>query len=474
MESYYFLIWIGLLYFGWSTVTRAYLISFPLAMVTFLPIVSLSTLSEIWLGIDSNLLLFVISPIVALIGLFFGRRELDARGTLLSIVGSLVISSVGIASVVFSRIYGLSSIGFTDGHTILLRGTEFSIGEPAIEEGVKALKRGFAISALHAQGSPTEYLVGFMPLVFLGAVVATGIFVNELSGSWRFALLTSISLIALSPVVEAIGRQIWLINSHTYLWLIFALLGFLVLRFRISERLEIHQVAASYILVSALGFLRVDALLTALPFTIVLTLMIFRLSSRGWYWIFPIQGLSAFLWIVTVTTDFPLFGSIGPYLFLVVGSALPILAFRSAYFRAGFLNAYQGKLYWYLLALFAVYAVLAINLEDSFWALINNLFLGEAGWGALPYLVSAIFLVYIFLGSKTVSVAHKELFRIFVLSILFFVIFKSWDSFDEGSLYSNVARIGFGDSLNRNIISWTPMIFIPIASLAEKWNRSRQ
>lgn len=469
-DYYWFGGLLGLFYISWALLSGRALFSYGLAVVSFVFVASLSTLVEIWVGLDSNLTMSFLAGFLVLAAMTSQFKTNLSSRALTAVSGGVLTGAVAALSTYMSRTFGFSSIGFTDGHTILLRSIEFANGEPSTESGVKALKRGFGISAIHAQGSETEYLVGFMPLVFLAAVISTGLLVWQISNSRYFAITATLFVIAITPIVEAIGRQVWLINSHSLLWLIFTLLTLLFYEYRKDPNASMYKFIAVLALFGTVGFLRVDAILITLPFTLLFMSVFHVTSTRYAYAIIPIQAVTGFLWIVTVTDEFPLFGLLGPYLFLLAGLLVPILFLRFDSVRLAIDSAFGKKLFWYLLAIFVVYSIFAIDFGTTFRALLNNLYLGQALWGGLPYLVTAVFLVAIIFWRGYFGSKDRVIISVFVLSILSFVVIKSWDSLDQGVLYGGVSRTGFGDSLNRNLISWTPLVLIVVSAYMRSFN----
>lgn len=462
-NTFFYVLPLSLIYLTWSIWTGRPLLSFPLSVISFLPAASFSTLIEIWTGFDSNLSVLVISVIVVATALVGRRTSLVSSVGLYAAIGASFVAALSFTSTYLSKSFGLSSIGFTDGHTILVRAIEFGNGDPSIESGVKALKRGFGISAIHAQGEPSEYLVGFMPVIFIAVLFATGLLVYEISGDRFSSVVVPIVILTLSGIVEAIGRHIWLINSHSFLWLAFTLL---LLFFYESARRERISSALSFsilVIFSAIGFLRVDAILISLPLTLLLLNQANRFSYKLAYAIIPVQAVSAFLWIITVTDEFPLFATLGPYLFLVAGLMIS-LAFVKLRSLQKFSSDILGKRpFWYLAGGFLLYSIFAIDYGSTFESLILNLLLGQGLWGALPYLVGIGAVLALIFHKKLLTSEDRVAISAIALSIMIFFVVKSWDSLDSGVLYGAVVRTGFGDSFNRNLISWTPLVVIMVS-----------
>lgn len=458
--TYFFILPLAALFFGWATWTSRALLSFPLAVASFLPFASVATLVELWTGFDSKSTLLILSTLWVLFVVIFRRESLSLVKVLESGIGALALAALAAGSTYLSKTFGLSSIGFTDGHTILVRAIKFANGEPAVESGVKALKRGFGISAIHAQGNPSEYLVGFMPLIFLAALAASGILVWVISGDRFISFLLVAVIAALGVTIEAIGRHIWLINSHSFLWLAFSLI---LIFFYESIRDSIpssFSFAALLMIFSGIGFLRVDAILISLPF-VLFSLYQFKGAYLSFnYAVIPTIALSAFLWIISVTEEFPLFGSVGPYLFLAFGLVAGFISGKYGFLQKLASEVLTGNLFWYLAGAILIYSFFAIDYGSSFYALVLNLFLGQGLWGALPYLTFIGLGLTIVFHKRFIRDADRVTIRAMALSILIFLVIKSWDSLDFGVLYGGVVRTGFGDSFNRNLISWTPLLVV--------------
>lgn len=462
-NTFFYVLPLSLIYLTWSIWTGRPLLSFPLSVISFLPAASFSTLIEIWTGFDSNLSLLVISVIVAAIALVGRRASIVSSVGLYAALGAAFVAALSFTSTYLSKSLGLSSIGFTDGHTILVRAIEFGSGDSSIESGVKALKRGFGISAIHAQGEPSEYLVGFMPLIFVAVLFATGLLVHEISRDRFSSVVVPVVILSLAVIVEAIGRHIWLINSHSFLWLAFTLLLLFFYESAHHERISSPLSFSILVIFSAIGFLRVDAILISLPLTLLLLIQGNRYSSKLAYAIIPVQAISAFLWIITVTDEFPLFATLGPYLFLVAGLVISL-----AFVKLGALQKFSSDIlgkrpFWYVAGGFLLYSIFAIDYGNTFEALILNLFLGQGLWGALPYLVVIGALLMLISHKKLLTSDDRVAISAIALSTMIFFVIKSWDSLDSGFLYGAVVRTGFGDSFNRNLISWTPLVVIMVS-----------
>lgn len=463
-NTYFYVLPLSLIYLTWSIWTGRPLLSFPLSLISFLPAASFSTLIEIWTGFDSNLSLLVISLVAFATALVGRRTSLVSSVGLYAAIGAAFVAGLSFTSTYLSKSFGLSSIGFTDGHTILVRAIEFGNGDPSIESGVKALKRGFGISAIHAQGAPSEYLVGFMPVIFIAVLFATGLLVYEISGDRFSSVIVPIVILSLAVFVEAIGRHIWLINSHSFLWLAFTLLLLFFYESARHERMSLALFLSILATFSAIGFLRVDAILISVPLTLLLLNQANRYSSKLAYAIIPVQAVSAFLWIITVTDEFPLFGPLGPYLFLLAGLVISI-AFVKLRSLQKFSSDILGKRpFCYVAGGFLLYSIFAIDYGNTFEALILNLFLGQGLWGALPYLVVIGALLMLISHKKLLTSDDRVAISAIALSTMIFFVIKSWDSLDSGFLYGAVVRTGFGDSFNRNLISWTPILVILVSA----------
>ena len=444
--------------------------AFPAGVVSYVSLGSLSTLVELWWGIDSR----VTAPSLAA-GILLSAYLMLRPNHKVALWGLVYGASAGgllFAIDQASRYLGLSSIAFTDGHTLLTRSYEFSIGNTDLILGSTGLKRGFGLSALHAQGFEGEYLVGLMPFIMVAAIVATLLLLLQVFGRNSASYVSVGVMVVSSLFVEAISRHFYLVNSHSLSWLGMAILVGVVLRSRERE-LRTGEWLLAVVTFSSMGFLRVD-------YVVIFTVLGFLIAtfqaklSPIWASIpIPIMALSSFSWIVTVTDRFPFGGTAGLYLYLILGTSLPILL--TLLVRRGVLTSsvFLGRPYWYLIGAMLLFFLSQVSLVPSLQSLFINLMLGEGLWGGFFYFVIVLVLV-----SVTLLIKEKHevnlLARLFFMTLLTYLILKTFDNFEVRGVAAGFSRIGFGDSFNRTLIIWLPFVFILVAWVQHQITRKSQ
>ena len=411
-----------------------------------------------------DLILIAVTILVGLTMLVIGGKPIE-KPKLSSWFGVLGFVLFSVFIQVVSRLFGLSSVAFTDGHTILLFGQELQDGGDSRLSGFGALKRGFALPALQAFGQDGEYLVGFMPIFFLAALVLTLYLLRELASSNRvFFQVGAIVLVAVFST-EAILRHAYLMNTHSIVWLGMAFFLTMLMNHLRGELLR-SDFASIVLVVTSISFTRLDLALLFGPITVALMLVAAPISRR---YAFAIVGAVIFplwFWISIATTGFPFGGQFGIAMFSISGllsGGLVVLVQGSSRRPLHILESnwlYLGA------ALILALTIFVANVFNSIQHLFVNLFLGEGLWGFTPVVLGVLALLSVFLGSsgdtkKFLSVSLK----ILVITLATYIFTKYLDGATAGVENPTFARIGFGDSLNRSLITWLPFAFLPLLKL---------
>jgi len=184
------------------------------ALLGFVVASSVSVLLSLVLGPDCIKPSLVALSVVALVVswlLVKPRQSVFAARNFLSVAA---FSGIAIGSQFVARTFGLSSVAFGDGHTIIMIGQSFQAGDLDPLAGLKALKRGFGLPAMQSLGLEGEYFVGLMPLFFLAAVLATAWVVWVLTGNRKTAIAVTAILVPILLTTEAIARHVFLMNTH--------------------------------------------------------------------------------------------------------------------------------------------------------------------------------------------------------------------------------------------------------------------
>jgi hypothetical protein len=444
--------------------------AFPLAIVAYVPVSSLASLAELTSSIDSIPVTIILSTLFLLVAVAIWKRR-NFQGGFSIALGIVLTAALAFISQVITRAMGFSSIGFTDGHTILNRGQDLALGNLERESGSKALKRGFGLSAIQAQGPEGEYLAGFMPLVFLAALIASSLLIHRIYMNRTITIVATAVMAPMALGVEAISRHLFLINSHSYAWLFMAvLLGFTYVV--VSSPLTAHQWFGIFTVFSAIGFMRFDYIVIFAIFG-----LIFILYSKHSNWILPglavpIAILSSASWLLLTTEDFPFFGDVGLTLYIGLGLAIPItLSYAIRKLNAG-PELFAGNTYWFLVAILAVFLAFRVSWESSISSFFINAFLGEGLWGAFFYFLTAI--VGLAIWSMLTSKIEPSLFaRVFMITFLLYLMSKTFDNFEIAGNRSGVARVGFGDSLNRSLVTWLPFVYILVAKVQSRLQKAQ-
>lgn len=455
---------------GFSVVLNRPLMAFPAATIGYVSIASLGTLAELWWGFDSRIVSPALSAAVFLIVLLICKPK--SKVVKFGLVYGSIVSGLFFAIEQVSRELGLSSIAFTDGHTLLVRSYDFSIGNADLLLGSTGLKRGFGLSALHAQGIGGEYLVGLMPFITVAAIFATSLAIIQIFGR-NFSSYVGIAVMLFSSLfVEGISRHFYLVNSHSLVWLSMALLIGVLVSSRVRELGPRDWFLATTVFAS-IGFLRLDYVVVFAVVGLLLITLQAKSSPIAAWSPTSLMVLSSFSWIVTVTDRFPFGGVVGLYSYLILGVVLPI--FFSILVRRDVVTSsvIVGRAYWYLSGALLLFFLSQVSFFPSLMSFLTNIFLGEGLWGGFFYFLVVMVLIAIILSSQQ-NRQPSMLVRLFLLTFLAFLILKSFDNFEVRGAEAGFSRIGFGDSLNRNLVMWLPFAVILVSWVQEQILRKTQ
>lgn len=466
----YFEVWlaVALLYFIGESLTRKYYvaISFPIfSLISITAFVSLVSISVTTLNLEFAVL--VVSAILFILTVLFVRNSrpktfwIGARALFYGSITALVSF--------ITQYFGLAGVAFSDGFTIL-RTSLWLQGVLDVSPlvGDKGVKRGYAISAVQSLGQTGEYLVGFVPIIFIAATISTLFIVFRIISNRQIATLLSIVLVVVFISTEAILRHLYLMNSHSLIWLAFAV-TILMVTDNGGFVFERALVLSMLPLFSSLAFARLDAIWIFAPLLIPIALANFRANKTHGLAILFAVIVSLTSWLFIAVTDFPFGGTAGVVALMVTG-VLGFFVVNWILPEKALDAPTISKIYYFASLALAPMIIIISNFESSLENLVLNLFLGEGLWGA-----TVIALMLISLIAIPLLIRHKpdEIQRFILsaglLSLLFFVCAKLADGFDSGSILDSViARSGWGDSLNRMLVAYIPFAVIFVSSAMSK------
>lgn len=461
--SYVFPIALCLLYGIFYSLKRNPVESFGLSILAFVPLASVSSLAEVFIELESRVL-FVALPAIGFL-IFSISRVRQLKNAMLTVAGMAVVFVVAMLSQILTRVFALSSVAFTDGHTLMIRGQELASGELTLAEGTKALKRGFGLSAIQAQGLDGEYLVGFMPLVLVAAFSYSAWVVHCHYGSLRVTIVTSFLMLPIVIFIEAIARHWFLMNTHSYAWLLTAVFLGAISKLVLGRSDDLPW-GSLYLCFSAIGFLRLDYLVL---FSVFWFFIAWLASDRHWVKVgamLPVGVVSSMVWILPGTKDFPFFGSAGLILYSIMGVALPVaLALMLNRRRARVY--FESKAFWAIPLVLIVASLPLISWQTTISSLLTNMVSGEGLWGGV--FASVMTLIGIALWqSRNEPRQSNWMLRLLALSVLTYLLTKSLDNFELFAGDRTIVRIGFGDSLNRSLINWLPFLFLVMGGIQKR------
>ena len=440
------------------------IIAYAHALLGFVSVSSLAVLLSLVLGPGS------IKPTVVLVSFLLllvsvalhHSRAVVFRARNLAYLG--LFGAIVATSQVAVRQLGLSSVGFSDGQQLIKIADSFQMGGYYPLGKVEALKRGFGLPAMQSLGLTDEYFVGLMPLFFLAAILATGWVVWILTGNRKTAIAITAILVPILLTTEAIARHVFLMNTHSIAWLITAvLLGYAAKAAREGlSRIDSIGVLTAF---AAVGFLRFDYLLLFAGFTFFFILVnarsrpLFALST-----VF-VQVIAALGWTSTVVIDFPFFGLLGAFI-------VPLVAMMGGGVLVWIIRRYGNDLMtqkaYPLFVTAGVVGVLVIvltNTSDSLKNLGINLFFGEGLWGFTFAFVILVTGASCFRPRVLDKALARQLAGIGALTVVLYLFSKYGDGATSGYPLPGFSRVGFGDSLNRTLVTWVPFLVLPLIRL---------
>lgn len=453
------------LVFAGVLILRSTALGVGFGLLTLYIVSSFSVLIGLLSTLAASPAVFATSSILILLAALYFARKTGVWPNWWSLSGALAFSLFSVVSQVASRVWGLSSAAFTDGHTILRLGQTFQGADEELLEGTKALKRGFALPALQSFGFDGEYLVGFMPLFFLGALAVTLNFIRAVSPNRKVFMAVSAVVLAIVFSTEAILRHIYLMNTHSTAWLITAFLLSLLARYQKGNfgKAEIIALLSSFV---TIGFLRLDFLLLFSPFILVFVLISAPTSRR-----LAFAGVAAtivppWLWLTFATSNFPFGGALGPTIISAVGLLAAGFVILLQGTSSSPVKPLSGSLLLFLAGSVLIITMLLVNIPSSLNAIFINLFLGEGLWGTSIVFLLLFGLVSFFVKKeKSTTEFDKAAMRLFISSVVVYLFTKYLDGATSGSFLPGLARVGFGDSLNRTLVTWLPFAFLPLVRI---------
>lgn len=434
------------------------------AMLAFVTTSSIAALASIFAGTSVVIPVLLTLSMAALLASILHARSMVVLVSFRNLAYTALFVTVVVASQVLSRIFGLSSIGFTDGHEVLLFAEALQLGEESPLSGVRALKRGFGLPAMEALGFEGEYFVGLIPLFFLGAILATIWLVSELTENRSQLVAVSIVFILLTISTESVTRHVYLINTHSLAWMLTAVL-LVYMRRQTLGALSRQDVTGLIVAFASIGFLRMDYIFLFGAFTLFFVLTNGSGRSALAIGVVFAQGLTAAAWTSIAVDEFPFLGAVGPVVLLAVGgSGTFLLVGGLRRLKQQGPNFTRNWLY-VLAALFALTNLLTLDIASGIRALAFNLFAGEGLWG---YSAVAI-IVLVGVSYLTPSTLDRNLLgqvlAVGLLTIVLYLFAKYLDGVQLGAGRPSFARIGWGDSLNRTLVTWLPFLVFPLTRL---------
>jgi hypothetical protein len=462
----------GLLTFALSLALRELRIfAFSAAVLLFICTASLSIMVKLMFPVVNRMLVILLLALITLLIALIARGRDAKKDLVAALVASLGAGLMFAITQIFTRTLGLGSIGFGDGQTILSISLGFQGGLYDKSDWSLALKRGFGVPAVQAFGFDGQYLAGFLPLVLLAALFATYFLLVRL-GVRGFVLNATFAVFVLIMLTtEAIARHIYLMNSHTMLWVVFALLLVSFAEYRNGNPLPSTWILPSIALATA-SLLRADYLLVTIPFLLVLTWLARPESNwrRILFWVASFGPFAAWASVLGLTASplgkltFPLFSLVA----ILSGAVFIIVEQR--------FNLGEARVLKLLRLSLPVTLVLASALASGTWASLQtifiNFFLGEGLWGVTPLATVLIFAILIVLNRGKSSSIQKWIFGLAMFSISVLIVAKFGDGFSFSGPLGGFARVGWGDSLNRLFVSLTPFVVVLLTlRINQTWER---
>ena len=465
----------SLLFFIGRTVgARSYLVlSLPVfGLVTIASFVSLFSVSVYSLNLNWTVL--VITAIFA--SLIFVVLRPGILVTLRSIYYAGIYGA-GIAALsAVTQWLGLAGVGFSDGFTIMRASLWIQgvILESPLD-GERGLKRGFGISSVQALGDRGEYLVGFMPVIFITAMFCSALIMFKLIQDRTVAGVVAASLLVVMISTEAILRHMFLMNSHSLIWLAFAVIILVILDKKAFD-LEPPSLLAVLPVFSSLAFARFDAVWIFAPLLVPIAL--------ATYWRSKTSGVAVLLsvlvplggWLLIAVDNFPFGGDLGVVAIVVAITAIFLAA--SAVLQRSWIE-FKSLSYIFLWAGAALIlsAFLVSDSSKSFDAFIINLILGEGLWGltiiSLLVFAFSTAIANLFIRPDRKNYLVQAILAMGLLSLSLLLLAKLGDSFEVGLAGAPLARPGWGDSINRMLAAYIPFALTFIGHQISKFTKNQ-
>ena len=463
---------LGLIQFASFLLLRASKnIAFPVAVMAFVIVASVAVLVQLLFPkVDATAVHISISALVAILAFLYARPH--CREALLKASGAgVVTATLFVVSQVVTRLEGFSSIGFGDGQTVIRISEGFQSGIYEAPDGIVGLKRGFGLPAYQSFGFEGEYLVGFLPVVFLAALVATYVLLSNLISNKTLLNVSYASMLVILLSTESVTRHIYLMNTHALLWAVFAVLLAGLLKFVKSEQDKSTWVMVCVALAAG-SMLRADNLLIFAP-TLVLLTWVARSQPklhRIGFWVATFVPFAA--WATILGFELPVLGLLGFPVFAVFG----VLVGLGVMWLMDKPWASDKVMQWLAKGVLVGTLVLAFALSPSAWvSIVNmfiNLFLGEGLWGATPLFLVLFYVALILFDRSPVSQQQKWIFALVAGTMGAMILAKFGDGLSQSGTLGGFARIGWGDSLNRMLVYLIPGAVALLILRAERvWNR---
>jgi len=468
----YFDVWLalGLLFFASYLMShRTYLsMSFPIFGVVTLS--SLAALISVSLAqIDLGFSVLSGSALIAAIIVFTSKPggKKAARAAFFSTLYSFGVAAISL----FTQVFGVAGVGFSDGFTIMRTSLWIQgvVGESPLD-GSKGLKRGWGMSSVQALGDRGEYLVGFVPVIFIVAIICSLLIIFRVLKDRSVAIALSATTFVVLLSTEAVLRHLYLMNSHSLIWLALAVLILILLDQRTFE-MRGRSLVAVLPVISAIAFARFDALWVIAPLLVPILLATYR-SKRTNGLLILVSALGPLAtWLLIAVTNFPLGGPVG--IGIVVFGVVLAFLLTNAIIPVGWLEFGKLKKIYFWLALgITLLAFLLANATSSLQGMFANFLLGEGLWGATIICLVGLALIASILKRKKPT---EELFGLIhaagflMISLLFAA--KLGDGFEDGILGGGLVRSGWGDSINRMIVVYVPFAVLFVANFVGRLTR---
>ena len=441
--------------------------AFPVAVMAFVIVASVAVLVKLLFPkVDAAAVQLSISALVV-ISAFLCGRPLRRNAVLLASGAGVVTAALFVVSQLITRLGGYSCIGFGDGQTVISISEGFQAGVYDRPDGIIGLKRGLGLPAYQSLGFEGEFLVGFLPVVFLAALVATYVLLSNLISNRALLNVSYASLLVILLSTESVTRHVYLMNTHSLTWTIFAVLLAGLLKFVKSEQDKSAWVMVCVALAAG-SMLRADNLLILAP-TLVLLTWVARSqpkSHRIGFWVATFVPFAA--WATILGFELPVLGPLGFPVFAVFG----ILVGLGVMWLMDKPWASDKVMQWLAKGVLVGTLVLAFALSPSAWtSIVNmfiNLFLGEGLWGATPLFLVLLYVALVSLDRGPVSQQQKWIFAVVVSTAAAMVLAKFGNGLSISGQLGSFVRIGWGDSLNRMSLYLIPGVVALLILRAER------